>query len=120
MQAFVRKAEELLRAGIHLLVVDLLPPGPRDPQGMGKAVWDAIADNDYVLPPGKQLSVASFTGGPAPEVFLEPVAVGGPLPRMPLFLTPGNYVEVPLEATYQAAWEGVPEFWREVLTTPRA
>src|SRR5207248_5544979 len=34
LRAFVDKAEELLRAGIHLLVVDLFPPGPRDPQGV--------------------------------------------------------------------------------------
>ena len=35
---------------------------------------------------------------------------------MPLFLTPDRYVQVPLEATYQAAWQNVPEFWRDVLT----
>ena len=35
---------------------------------------------------------------------------------MPLFLLPDEYVLVPLEATYQAAWEAVPAFWRTVLT----
>src|SRR5947209_7266935 len=31
LRAFVEKAENLLRAGVHLLIVDLFPPGPRDP-----------------------------------------------------------------------------------------
>ena len=26
-----------------------------------------------------------------------------------------HYVNVPLEATYQRAWEGTPAFWREVV-----
>jgi hypothetical protein len=34
---------------------------------------------------------------------------------MPLFLASGWYVNVPLEATYQAAWRGVPRRFREVL-----
>lgn len=34
---------------------------------------------------------------------------------MPLFLCPDRSVNVPLEATYQAAYRGVPAFWREVL-----
>jgi hypothetical protein len=34
---------------------------------------------------------------------------------MPLFLTQENYVRVPLEATYMAAWEDVPAQYQEVL-----
>ena len=48
------------------------------------------------------------------------MAVGDTLPEMPLFLTPEVYVPVPLEATYRAAWEGVPEFWRDVLSAAPA
>lgn len=33
LRKFVEKAVGLLRAGIHLLIIDLFPPGPRDPQG---------------------------------------------------------------------------------------
>jgi hypothetical protein len=59
-------------------------------------------------------------GGAGAEAFIEPVAVGDALPEMPLFLTPQTYVPVPLEATYQSAWEGMPAYWRNVLTrTPR-
>src|SRR5438477_623457 len=37
--AFVEKADEILKAGIHLLIVDLFSPGPRDPQGIHRAIW---------------------------------------------------------------------------------
>lgn len=34
---------------------------------------------------------------------------------MPLFLTAGSYITVPLEETYQAAYRSVPQRWRTVL-----
>ena len=37
---------------------------------------------------------------------------------MPLFLQPGAYVEVPLEATYREAFAAVPRRWRDVLEPP--
>ena len=37
------------------------------------------------------------------------------LPDMPLFLRPGWYVNVPLEATYLTAYHGFPERWRRVV-----
>jgi hypothetical protein len=36
---------------------------------------------------------------------------------MPLFLTPNRYVLVPLERTYEAAFEAVPKRWRDVFTS---
>jgi len=115
LRSFVDKAAEALRAGIHLLIVDLFPPGPCDPQGIHKAIWDEFVDSDFTLSPDKPLILASYSGGPTKEAFVDPVAVGQKLPDMPLFLTQHVYVPVPLEATYQSAWEAVPAFWREVL-----
>ena len=43
MQAFVEKAADLLNRGIHLLILDLHPPGPRDPQGIHGLIWEDIA-----------------------------------------------------------------------------
>jgi Protein of unknown function (DUF4058) len=116
LNAFVRKAHEALAAGIHLLLVDLFPPGPRDPQGIHRAVWGDDCGEDYALPADKPLTCVSYIGGAGAAAFVEPVAVGDPLPEMPLFLTPDVYVPVPLERTYQAAWEGMPAYWRDVLT----
>ena len=37
---FLEKAAELLDRRIHLLIIDLLPPGPRDPHGIHAAIWE--------------------------------------------------------------------------------
>ena len=116
VRAFVDKAREMLRGGIHLLFVDLFPPGPRDPQGLHKIIWDEFIDNDFELPAARRLTLAAYIGGPFPEAFVQPAAVGQTLAEMPLFLTPDVYVPVPLEATYQASWADVPSFWQDVLT----
>jgi hypothetical protein len=115
--AFVKKADEILKAGIHLLIVDLFPPGPRDPQGIHRAIWGDGAEDDAVTPPpDKPLTCAAYIGGRPREGFVEPGAVGDPLPEMPLFLTPDVYVRIPLETTYRSAWDAVPAVWRDALT----
>ena len=115
LNAFVRKAHEALAAGIHLLIVDLFPPGPRDPQGIHRAVWGEDCGADYAPPADKPLTCVAYVGGPGAEAFIEPVGVGEVLPPMPLFLTSELYVYVPLETTYQSAWDGLPAYWRGVL-----
>ncbi|HZW30988.1 MAG TPA: DUF4058 family protein [Isosphaeraceae bacterium] len=120
LSTFVQKAEQALRGGVHLLVVDLFPPTPRDPRGIHRAIWGRDCEGDFALPDDKPLTCVSYVGFPIPEVFLEPVAVGDALPDRPLFLTPEVDVPVPLEATYRSAWEALPEVWREVLTAPPA
>jgi hypothetical protein len=118
MRAFVDKAASVLRLGIHLVILDLFPPGPRDPQGMHKAIWYEFVDNDFALPSDKPLTLASYIGGPVPEAFIEPMVVGAVLPDMPLFLTPEVYVPLPLESTNQSACEAVPSYWRDVIASP--
>ncbi len=120
LRAFVEKAASFLRTGIHLVVLDLFPPGRRDPEGIHKSIWDEIIDNDFVLSPETPLTLASYIGGPVPEAFIEPTVVGASLPEMPLFLTPDVYVPLPLEATYLSAWEAVPSFWRDMITSPES
>lgn len=115
LEQFVGKAVELLRAGIHLVVVDLHPPTARDPEGIHKAIWNEFLDNDFTLPKEKRLTLASYAAGDFPEAFVEPVAVGNRLSEMPLFLSPEVYVPVPLEPTYEAAWGAMPAYWRDVL-----
>jgi hypothetical protein len=114
--AFVGKAVELLRAGIHLLILDLFPPGPNDGEDIHGALWTELTNNKLILVPGKPLSGVSYVGGQALEGFFQHLALGAALPEMPLFLARDAYVPVALEATYQSAWEDVPAFWRHVLT----
>ena len=115
LRSFVEKAIELLDAGIHLLVVDLFPPGPRDPQGIHGAIWSEYIGDDFPLPPGRPLTLVAYSAGDLKRAFIEPTAVGEVLPEMPLFLQPSLYVQVPLEATYQSAFEAVPRRWQAEL-----
>lgn len=66
-------------------------------------------------PADEPLTLASYAAGRQVEVYVEHLAVGAALPEMPLFLRPDRYVNVPLEATYQEAYRGMPGFWRDVL-----
>jgi hypothetical protein len=120
LQTFLRKATHLLEQGIHLLVVDLLPPTKRDPQGIHKAIWDEIAEDPFELPPDKPLTLAAYEAGSVYVAYVEPVAVGQVLPDMPLFLEPGVHVRAPLEATYQTTWHGFPAALKGLLEPPPA
>jgi Protein of unknown function (DUF4058) len=115
LSAFVQKADQALLAGVHLLIVDLFPATPRDPHGIHRAIWGEGREGDFALPDDKPLTCVSYAAFPCIEVFLEPVAVGDPLPEMPLFLTPEIYILLPVDATYRSAWEVLPAFLQEVL-----
>jgi hypothetical protein len=121
-RAFVEKAIDFLRQGIHLLIIDILPPTPRDPQGMHKAIWDELEEEPFTLPPGKPLTLAAYVAGdPLAEsettAYVECIGVGAPLPEMPAYLDRSGYVPVPLEATYQTAWATCPADLRELVET---
>lgn len=47
-------------------------PGPRDPQGIHKVLWDEIAKEPFVLP------------APIKTAYVEPIAVGQSIPDIPL------------------------------------
>lgn len=115
IRSFVEKAVEALYRGYHLLIVDLFPPNRRAPLGMHAAIWGEFSDNAAPLPKDEPLMLAAYSAGPIKRAYVEPTAVGRALIDMPLFLDPGNYVHVPLEATYCAAFRGVPRKWRNVL-----
>lgn len=115
LQNFVRKAASFLKSGIHLVVVDLLPPGRFDPQGIHKAIWDEIVDSEFELPKEKPLTLASYRADECPEAFVEPYAVGDVLAEMPLFLTSETYIPVPLATTYDSAFNNMPAYWREAI-----
>jgi Protein of unknown function (DUF4058) len=114
---FLNKTIEFLRKGIHILVVDLFPPTPRDPFGMHKAIWDEIVEEDFMFPAGKDRILASYETGGVRAAYVEPVGVGDSLPDMPLFLTNDMHVKVPLEPTYQATWDVSPKGLREAVET---
>ncbi len=111
---FVNKAVGVLSDGVHLQVVDLFPPRRFDPDGLHGAIWEQF-NRPYAPPPGKPLTAAAYSAAQPVTCYVEPLAVGDSLPELPLFLTPGRYVNVPLEPTYAAAYADVPERWKVVL-----
>jgi hypothetical protein len=58
----------------------------------------------------------AYNAGDELVAYCDPVAVGDPLPDAPLFLAPGWYVNVPLEATYKTSWATTPAPIRELVS----
>lgn len=119
MQTLVDKAVDALGRGYHLFIVDLFPPGRRDPEGIHGLVWSRITDEQYVQPKEEPLTLVSYLVGPRIVAYIEPTAVGRILADMPLFLDAEVYVNVPLEDTYDRAYRGVPRRWQRVLEGSR-
>lgn len=115
MDQFLQKAANALDAGYHLLVIDLHPPGTFDPEGIHGAIWDYLFGQCPPPPPDQSLTLVSYRADLVPTAYIEPVTVGQFLPDMPLFLDAEWYVNVPLERTYQQAWDGYPAPWKEEL-----
>ena len=118
IRSFIEKAADILSQGIHLVVVDLFPPTPRDPQGIHKAIWDEFGDEPFDFLPEKPLTVASYIGGDLPTAYVESIGVGDHLPAIPLFLTEYEYVPCPLDATYDEAWAVFPRMLKEIVAPP--
>jgi hypothetical protein len=114
---FADKVAAALELGVHVLMIDVLPPGRWDPRGMHGAILPQVDDEaaPYDLPHDEPLTLASYVADTRLEMYIEHVAAGVVLPDMPLFIRPDRYVNVPLEGTYQAAYSGVPAYWRAIL-----
>ena len=108
---FLQKTIDFLDQGVHVLVIDLFPPTPRDPQGIHQAIWSEKYDGDFEFHADKPLTLASYratTAGSVARAFVEPIAIGDVLPAMPLFLWADRYINVDLEQPYQSAWDVYP------------
>jgi hypothetical protein len=113
----IEKTVEYLRSGIHVLVVDLFPPTPRDPFGIHKAIWDEFSEEEFTFTDNQDRILASYETGTERAAYVEPIAVGDALPDMPLFLASSLHILVPLEETYLATWEATPEEMRVAVET---
>jgi hypothetical protein len=83
LRDFVEKTIDFMRQGVHLLLIDLFPPSPRDPFGIHKMIWDEIHEEEFQFPPGKDRILASYRMGDERIAYVEPVGVGDSLPSMP-------------------------------------
>lgn len=92
-------------------MIDLQRPGKHELDGLHAAFWGTTPGVTADQP----LSLAAYRADVSPTAYFEPIAVGDSLVDMPLFLTPDMVVNIPLEATYQTAWRGVPKRWKRAL-----
>ena len=117
----VSKTCNALRLGIHVLLVDLYPPGPKDPRGLHALIWESLGGELPAQSATSSLAAVSYEAAPPstepPQLraYIEPLSVGESLPPMPLFLDRGQHVLTPLEETYQLAFDALPARWRTVL-----
>src|SRR5262249_28435790 len=116
IRSFVDKTIAALNGGVHLLLVDVHRPGPRDPNGIQGALLNEIGTEEYVLGADRPLTSAAYvSGADLVDALVNHFAIGQPIPQMPLFLTTESYIRVPLEAAYMAAWEDVPPQYQQIL-----
>lgn len=115
LKKFVEKCNAALEHGIHLLVIDILPPGKHDPQGMHAALWQHRYSESHGVTQEEPLGLSSYRCDEVPRAYFQPVAFNERLPDMPVFITPSHYVNVPLEQTYMDTYRGVPDRWKKVI-----
>jgi len=116
-EQFVAKAMALLRSGVHLLILDLQAPTPLVPHGFYERICESYESAPKDLPPERQQQLAAY------EVLSEglvrahvvPLTAGDPLPEMPIFLRPHEFIRLPLEPTYQEAVQSLPGKFRNLL-----
>jgi Protein of unknown function (DUF4058) len=114
-RALVDKAVNILNSRINLVLLDPFPPLMREQEGLHPAVWTHFSDDAETNPPNRPLTFASYESEEDLEAFVEPLAVGEALPDIPVFLSEGVHVMLPLESLYQRAWAEVPRRWQEVI-----
>jgi Protein of unknown function (DUF4058) len=115
LTAFVDKVVDLMAKRIHLLILDVHPPTPRDPRGIHSVIAEALTGDEFTPPEGEPLTAVAYEAALPPKAYIEPMRIGGTLPDMPVFLRPGACVMLPLEETYMTAYQAVPRRWRRVI-----
>ena len=113
LRDFLEKTLDYLHKGVHVLLIDLFPPTPRDPSGLHKLIWDEFVEEELALPEGKNRILASYEISRTEQTaYVETVGIGDNLPDMPLFWAPQRHVMVPLEKSYNATWSASPDEMR--------
>jgi Protein of unknown function (DUF4058) len=115
LSAFVDKVIDLMGKGVHLLILGVHPPGPRDPRDIHSVISEALIGDEFTPPEGEPLTAVAYESARPPRAYIEPLRVGGALPDMPVFLRPGLHVSLPLEETYTSSYQATPPRWRRVI-----
>jgi hypothetical protein len=111
---FQAKLVELLESGLHVVVIDVLPP-TRTCRGFALAVAHDLGGGE---PPAiRDRSAVSFeVSSPRVNLYARTLELGVALPDdVPLFLKSGCSVALPLEASYAETFERLPTTDRATL-----
>ena len=117
LQRLLEKVDLALASGVHALLLDLHPPGTHDPRGIHVALWEYAFGPVTQLAEPPRATLASYRADPETiaTAYVQPVSLGETLPDMPLFLHPDWYINLPIEETYQRAWNEFPDRWKRVV-----
>jgi len=101
-EAFVAKCETFLQSGVGAVIVD---PVTTRTTNLHDELMNRLGHPDVALS-GERLYATSYrptgkNGSAKLSVWKEKLAIGSPLPTMPLWLLHGPYVPVCLESTYE-------------------
>ena len=100
----------LLQQRIHVLLLDLFPIGPHDPEGICGLIAEACGSEPLPLPTGYDRVLASYRATIPAEAALYPLRVGDDLPPMTLPLLGEESVTIALETSYTDALAILPPF----------
>jgi len=117
IEEFAFKTISALERGVHVVVIDVFPPGAHDPCGIHGEIRRRLAppSDSLDVPDDQPQTLVSYVAGQPTEAYVNHMSVGEAIPETPLFLTRERYINLPLEATYNAAFQGMPRFWQDVL-----
>ena len=102
---------QLLKHQINLVVLDPFPTN-----NVNCRVWENLRGESLNPIKDNAGSLVSYiVDEKNPLVFIDEVTIGSTMMDLPLFLGDGDSVALPLEETYQAAWNGFPEPLRKIV-----
>jgi hypothetical protein len=109
-RAFAAKCASYLHQRVSLIVVDIVTERRADLHAELVHLLDLAAPAEWASPTGLSAigyRLAADNGEPRLQLWPAPLAVGSPLPTLPLWLGDDGPVPVDLEASYMAACRGL-------------
>ena len=118
---FVAKVRGTLDAGIHVVLLDLLPPSDFSPGGLHVSISSDIGlhvspDRPEWQPTERPIASISYLADRmGMRAYYEYLKVGDPFPELPLFLNTERYINLPLAETYDETFRGTAGITRQKL-----
>jgi Protein of unknown function (DUF4058) len=118
---FVAKVRGTLDAGIHVVLLDLLPPSDYSPGGLHVSISSDIGlnvspDRPEWQPAERPIATISYLADRmGMRAYYEYLKVGDPFPELPLFLNTERYINLPLSETYDETFRGTAGITRQKL-----